>query len=339
MMGKKADRLTIHDVASAANVSVSTVSRVLNDKEDVAEETKERVQKVINELGYASNLAARSMRSRKTNLLGLVVPDVGESYSLEVLKGCNQAIQHEPFDLLIYTSGDIRENSSPKQEQYYVNLLNGGLTDGVIVIAPMAASFNTAAHIVVIDPNNANPDYPAVIATNRDGAMKLMKHLTDLGHTRIGFVGGRPELMGAVRRLQGYKDGLAQANIPLDESLIEVGDFTAEKGKECARRLLDLPNPPTAIFAANDQSAFGVMEAAREKGLHIPDDLSIVGFDNIPESRFGDPPLTTVDQHLSKLGVVATQMLMDLIKGNEVNSIFEKIPTQLIIRESCKAIR
>lgn len=338
-MRKKTERLTIHDVASAARVSVSTVSRVLNNKDDVAPETKKRVQQVIDQLGYASNLAARSMRSRKTNLLGLIVPDVGESYSLEVLKGCNQAVKHESFDLLIYTSGDIRENSSPTREQYYVNLLNGGLTDGLLIVAPMATTFNSAAHIVVIDPNATNPDYPAVISTNHEGAMELMSYLTDLGHKRIGFVGGRPELVSAVRRLQGYKDGLAQAGIAIDDNLIEIGDFTTETGKECAHKLLTLPHPPTAIFAANDQSAFGVMQAAEAHGVRVPQDLSVVGFDNIPESRLSDPPLTTVDQHLSDLGIVATQMLMDLVKGNEVKSLLQKMPTDLIIRHSCQAVQ
>ena len=337
-MPRKSERITIHDVARASGVSVSTVSRVLNDKDDVAPETKDRVQKVINELGYASNLAARSMRSRQTNLLGLIVPDVGESYSLEVLKGCNQAIQHDPFDLLIYTSGDIRENSSPAQEQYYVNLLNGGLTDGVIVVAPMASSFNSAAHIVVVDPNNDNPDYPSVISTNRDGAMNVMAYLIELGHKRIGFVTGRPELIGAVRRLQGYKDGLEQAGIAIDEQLIITGDFTQETGKACAHQLLSLPHPPTAIFAANDQSALGVMDTAKELGLKIPEDLSVVGFDNIAESQLCDPPLTTIDQHLTDLGIAATKMLMDLVKGNELESPQQKFPTQLIIRQSCRAI-
>ena len=337
-MPKKAERITIHDVASAAGVSVSTVSRVLNDKDDVAESTKERVQQVIDQLGYASNLAARSMRSRKTNLLGLIVPDVGESYSLEVLKGCNQAIRHEAFDLLIYTNGDIRENSSPAQEQYYVNLLNGGLTDGIIIVAPIASTFNSAAHIVVIDPNATNPDYPAVIAANRDGAMKMMAYLTGLGHQRIGFIGGRPELMSAVRRLQGYKDGLERAGIAFDGSLVEIGDFTTETGRSCAHKLLSLVEPPTAIFAANDQSAFGVMQAAKERGLRVPEDLSVVGFDNVSESQLTEPALTTVDQDLLNLGITATQMLMDLIRGNEVASLLQRIPTELVVRASCRPL-
>lgn len=337
-MQKQNERITIHDVANSAGVSVSTVSRVLNDKDDVAENTKERVQKVIDQLGYASNLAARSMRSRKTNLIGLIVPDVGESYTLEVLKGCNHVIREEPFDLLIYTTGNIQKNSSPAKEQHYVNLLNGGLTDGLILIAPVANTLNSPSPMVVIDPNESKPDYPSVIATNRDGAMKIMDYLTSLGHQRIGIVGGRPELMSAVHRLQGYKDGLTHAGITVDENLIEIGDYSVETGKTCALKLLSLPDPPTAIFAANDQSAFGVIQAAKERGLRIPQDLSVVGFDNIPESKISNPALTTVDQHLSDLGTTAIQILMKQIKGDDIEVLVQKIPTELIVRDSCQAI-
>ena len=330
--------VTIQDVAQVAGVSVSTVSRVLNDKDDVAPETYERVQGVIQQLGYTSSLAARSMRSRRTNVIGLILPDVEDPFTIQVMRGVNRAIMELDFDLIAYTSGSIKRHSSAEREQYYVSLLNGSITDGVIIVAPAATSFSTAAPVVVVDPNNDCPDCLAVIASNRAGATEAMEHLLGLGHTRIGFIGGRPDLQCAQRRLQGYEDALRQANIAVEPDLVAVGDFTAEKGRECARNLLSLPKPPTAIFAANDQSAFGVIEAAREAGLRVPDDLSVVGFDNIPEAAYYNPALTTVDQFMDRMGYVATEMLISLVSGEPLENDLYKVPTKLIVRDSGRAV-
>lgn len=330
--------VTIQDVAEAAGVSVSTVSRVLNDKDDVAPETYEKVQKVIEDLSYTSSLAAKSMRSRRTNVIGLIMPDVEDPFSIQVMKGINRAIAELGYDLVVYTGGDIKKNSSADREQRYVSLLNGSITDGVIVVTPAATTFSTASPVVVVDPNNVSPDCPAVIATNRAGALAAMEYLISLGHRRIGFIGGRPELQSAVQRLQGYKDGLRQASIALDPELIQAGDYSMKTGMICAQKLLNLSDPPTAIFAANDQSAFGVIKAAQEAGLRVPDDLSVVGFDNIPEAAYINPGLTTVDQFIDKMGHVATEMLIDLMQGNSLDSSLYEVPTQLIIRDSCRAV-
>jgi LacI family transcriptional regulator len=164
-----------------------------------------------------------------------------------------------------------------------------------------------------------------------------MEHLISLGHRRIGFIGGRPDLQSAVRRLKGYEDALRQANIPLAPELIQVGDYSTETGFICAQGLLNLPEPPTAIFAANDQSAIGAIEAAHAAGLRIPDHLSVVGFDNIPEAAFMRPALTTVDQSIDKMGRVATKMLIGLIQGEKLASNLYKMPTRLVVRDSCQA--
>jgi LacI family transcriptional regulator len=330
--------VTIQDVAEIAGVSVSTVSRVLNDKDDVAPETYEKVQKVIAELSYTSSLAAKSMRSRKTNVIGLIMPDVEGSFAIQVMRGINRAIMELGYDLIVYTGGDVKKKSSADREQRYVSLLNSSITDGVIVVTPAATSFSTASPVVVVDPNNVSPDCPAVIAANRAGALVAMEYLISLGHRRIGFIGGRPELQSAVQRLQGYKDGLRQTGIPLDPELIQAGDYSTETGMICAQKLLNLSDPPTAIFAANDQSAIGVIKAAQEAGLRVPDDLSLVGFDNIPEAVYINPGLTTVDQSIDKMGYVATEMLVSLIQGESLDSNLYKMPTHLIIRDSCRPI-
>lgn len=335
-MPKKKRAVTIQDVAKTAGVSVSTVSRVLNGKVDVAEETHDRILSIIDDLGYTTNLAARSMRSQKKNLIGLIMPDIAYPFAIEVMKGVNRAIAESEFDLLVYTTGDVRKSGRASAEQKYVSLLTNSISDGVIIVAPVEGEFNLDAPIVSIDPSIQNPNYPAVHATNYQGSMEAMQYLFNLGHKRIGYISGRVELESSNRRLQGYKDALAQAGIPVDESLIAAGDYTTETGVKGARKLLSSNNPPTAIFASNDQMAMGVFQVAEEMGLRIPEDLSLVGFDNIPESKYLG--LTTVDQFISEMGYVGTQMLIKIINGIPLEDQTYRMQTRLIIRNSCKSI-
>ena len=327
--------VTIQDVAKTAGVSVSTVSRVLNDKDDVAFETYERVQRVIEEMQYASSLAARGMRSHRTNVIGLVLSDVISPYCIGIMRGVNQVIAKTDYDLLIYTNGDLRKNRSANKETQFVTLINGSIADGVIVVTPATSIFPEHSPLVIIDPNTDTPNFPGVIATNREGALSAMNYLIELGHSRIGYISGRPELISSIQRLQGYKDGLAAAGIPLDEALIKTGDYQTETAMDCTRELLCGQNPPTAIFAANDMSAMGVYQAAREAGLRIPEDLSVIGFDNLLESAYLNPPLTTVDQFISEMGMIAAQSLVALLSGESPQGKLHIVPTRLVIRESC----
>jgi len=335
-MRKNRQTVTIQDVAKTAGVSVSTVSRVLNGKVDVASETQDRIRSVIDDLGYTTNLAARSMRSFKKNMVGLIMPDVAYPFAIEVMKGVNRAIAESEFDLLVYTTGDVKKSGRASHEQKYVSLISNSITDGVIIVAPVTGEFSTDAPIVSIDPLMSNPNYPSVHATNYQGAIDAMNYLFGLGHKRIGFIGGRAELESSNRRLLGYREALENAGIPVDEQLIASGNYTTEAGAKCAQELLSLDHPPTAIFASNDQSAMGVFEIAQEMGLRIPDDLSVVGFDNIMESKYMG--LTTVDQFIAEMGFVATQMLIKLINGEPLDSQTYKMQTQLVIRSSCQAL-
>ena len=334
-MSLKKHKVTIQEVAKEAGVSVSTVSRVLNAKVDVASDTQERILAVIDELGYTSNLAARSMRSRKKNLIGLVVPDIGSPYSLEIMKGVNNAIAESTYDLLVYTAGGIQKDGKTAREEHYVSLLNNSLTDGAIVVATSASEFISDAPIIAVDPHTENPNYPSVQGTNHQGATDVMEYLLDLGHRRIGFIGGQIEVGSAGRRLKGYQDALVNAGIELDDALYTQGNFTSEAGHKCALQLLSLSNPPTAIFAANDQSAIGVFQAAEELGIQIPADLSIVGFDNIAEAKYLG--LTTVDQFLGDMGYMAIKNLIKLINNEQLEEKTQKMPTRLIERNSCRA--
>jgi LacI family transcriptional regulator len=328
----------IQDVAKAAGVSVSTVSRVLNNKDDVAEETFERVQAVVTELGYTSSLAARGMRSHSTNLIALVAPDVASTYCHEILRGVNRAISQIDYDLLIYTSGRPWQFNNHDQEVRYVTLLNGSIADAVIVVTPLAQNFNTHAPLVIIDPNDDNPETYSVISTNREGALDAIQYLTGLGHRRIGHITGRLDLASGKQRLQGYKEGLAAAGIPWDETLVVEGDYLPETALLRARELLSIAQPPTAIFAANDMSARGVYQAAQEMNFRIPQDLSVVGFDNLPDSAYYSPPLTTVEQSIESMGFIATELLVRLIRGFAPESKRCVLPTRMVIRESCQKV-
>jgi LacI family transcriptional regulator len=328
--------VTIQDVAKAAGVSISTVSRVLNDRADVAPATYERVKEVIDELEYSSSLAARSMRSRKTGVIGLIMPDVGDSFSIQVIKGVNRAIADLDYDLLIYTSGDIRRNSIATKEQKYITLLNSSVTDGVIIVTPVSTRYSSVSPVVAVDPNINNPTGPAVMSTNFKGATEVTEYLISLGHKRIAFIDGRTDLISAHIRRDAYKQTLQRAEIPVDQELIVQGDFTVETGYKCAFQLFKLQEPPTAIFASNDQSAIGVIKAADDEGIRIPENLSLVGFDNVPESIYYD--LTTVDQFIEQMGYIGTELLVDLIQGKDLEDEIEKIETELVIRGTARSI-
>jgi len=332
-MRKNKRTVTIQDVAKTAGVSVSTVSRVLNGRVDVASDTQDRIRSVIDDMGYTTNLAARSMRSFKKNMVGLIMPDIAYPFAIEVMKGVNRAIAESEFDLLVYTTGDVRKSGRASHEQKYVSLLSNSITDGVIIVAPVTGEFLTDAPIVSIDPLMSDPDYPSVHATNYQGAMDAMEYLLGLGHKRIGFISGRAELESSNRRLKGYRDALEKAGLSIDEKLIAAGDYTTETGAECARELLSLDRRPTAIFASNDQAAMGVFQVAQEFGLRIPQDLSVIGFDNIMESKY--MKLTTVDQFISEMGFVATQILIKLINGESLTEQTYQMKTRLVIRNSC----
>jgi LacI family transcriptional regulator len=330
--------VTIRDVARQAGVSVSTVSRVLNDKDDVALETAAAVRRVIEELGYASSMAARSLRSRTTNVVGLIVPDLWHPFTSLVIRGVNQVTAAQGYDLLAYASARRNPYSMADWEVQLVAQLNGTVTDGIIVVTPNAATYRTTLPLVAIDPYQATTQFPAVIATNYQGVLEAMAYLINLGHHRIGFIAGRPELESAKRRLEGYHAGLVQAGITADPALIVTGDYTRAMGAECAEQLLSLAAPPTAIMASSDETAFGVYDAAAARGVRIPDDLSVIGFDNTLESISVSPPLTTVDQSIETMGILAAQIVLKLIQGQPCESQLHKVATRLVVRQSCRAI-
>ena len=330
-------RVTIRDVAARAGVSVATVSKVINNRYGVASGTSARVQAVIDELGYEASLVAQSLRNHRTNVIGILVADL-EPFSTELLKGAADAIRGSGFELVIYSAGG-HSGDRVGWERRYLSRLSGTLIDGAILVTPTVVDVNYGAPIVAIDPHTGQSGLPTVDSDNFRGAQLATGHLLSLGHRRIGMLTGRPDLESAQLRERGYREALQAAGADVDESLIRCGDYDPEVSLEQARLLLTAPSPPTAVFAANDMSAIATIEVATELGLRVPADLSVVGFDNIPESALCAPPLTTVEQPIRKMGERSIELLLSLIRGERPQATHITLATNLVIRQSTRAWR
>jgi len=333
-------RITIVDVAKQAGVSFGTVSRVINNDVHVKKETRERVVETMERLGFVANRQARSLAGGKSNSIGVLVPDLGTGYIGEIIRGIDAELSLTDLDLILYTT----HRTASKETNYVTNLATG-MVDGLLLVLPRSpADFignltQSKFPFVLIDHQGAGRDCPSAGAANWQGGYNATEYLTSLGHTRIGFITGSMDLGCAVDRLDGYRSALRTYHIPDAPELIYEGDFFQPDGYAGAQAMLDLPEPPTAIFASNDVMAMGVMDAVRNRGLRVPDDVSVVGFDDIPQASLVRPALTTINQPLEKMGRVATQMLLDLLKHPEKKADRIELPTHLIVRDSCKSPR
>ncbi|MBO0985302.1 LacI family DNA-binding transcriptional regulator [Rathayibacter sp. SD072] len=322
-------RPTIHDVAAAAGVSVATVSKAVNGRYGIAAATATRVLDVVRELGYESSLVASSMRSRRTGVIGVLVADF-EPFSAEILKGVGAELRGSRFDLLAYSGSHQGEGEG--WERRSLSRLSGTLIDGAIMVTPTVLTAASDIPLVAIDPHTGRADLPTVEADSYGGALQATRHLVELGHRRIGFVAGRPDLRSARLREAGYRAALSEAGIAFDERLVHVGLYQHDTARRPASALLSLPDRPTAVFAANDVSAIAIIEIAARIGLDVPRDLSVVGFDDVPEASRLDPPLTTVRQPMQTLGSTAAEMLTALMAGETPRSLHVRLPTQLVQR-------
>ncbi len=338
MAKNKASKVTIIDVAAEANVSYGTVSRVINNDVHVKQETRDRVQKAMRRLGYVANRQARSLAGGRTNSIGVLVPDLGTGYIGEIIRGIDAELGLSDLDLILYTT----HRTASKEANYVANLAKG-MVDGLLLVLPRSPAdfIGTLTQrnfpFVLIDHQGIGPDCPAVGAANWQGGFTATEYLIKLGHQRIGFITGWMDLGCALDRLDGYRSALRTNHIPEGPELIYEGTFFQPDGFTGASTLLDLPNPPTAIFASNDVMAMGVMDAVRNKGLRVPDDVSVIGFDDIPQASLIRPALTTIRQPLEKMGRVATQMLLELLRHPQKKGRRIELPTELIVRDSCQA--
>ena len=328
-------RVTMQQVAAEAGVSVSTVSKVINGRYGVSAETNEHVSAVIERMGYEASLVARSLRNQRTNVIGLLVADF-EPFSTEVLKGAADAIRGTGYELVAYSAGG-RVDEHVGWERRYLSRVMGTLVDGAVLVTPTVTDVQYDGHVVAVDPHTGRSSLPTVTSDNLQGARLGIDHLLELGHRRIGMVTGRPDLISAELRERGFREAHAAAGVPVDESLLVLGNYDPELAREAARELLALPDPPTAIFAANDISAIAVLEVATELGVDVPGELSLLGFDNIPESALAHPPLTTVQQPMRRMGHDAIAMLVDLIAGRHPDDTHLTLETTLVRRASTSA--
>ncbi|MGY1810939.1 LacI family DNA-binding transcriptional regulator [Blastococcus sp. SYSU D00669] len=333
--GTSSSRVTMQQVAAEAGVSISTVSKVINGRYGVSAETVEHVTRVINRLGYEASLVARSLRNRRTNVVGVLVMDF-EPFSTEVLKGVADAVHGSGYELIAYSAGGHPEEHVGWERRSLTRLM-ATLVDGAVLVTPTVTDVHADGPVVAVDPHTGPSRLPSVAADNLQGARLGVEHLLGLGHTRIGMITGRSDLLSAQQREQGYREALDTAGLSVDESLVRSGGFEPERAREAARELLSLSQPPTAVFAANDLSALMTMEAAAELGMDVPRQLSVVGFDNIPESALADPPLTTVQQPIRRMGQEAARMLLALISGEEVADLHRTLATSLVRRASTAA--
>ena len=316
------DKKTIKDIAEIANVSYATVSRALNDKYGVKEGTRRRVLEIAHELQYSPNAVARGLKSSRTHTIGLVIPDISNPFFPEVARGVEEGASEQGYSVLLCNT-----NWNVAREEQYLNLLAERRVDGII-ISPMSACSQplwrngALADLPVVFVANAPRDTtrPYVIIDNAHGGFLATSHLLSEGYERIAFVGAREESVTVDQRFEGYRAAIEAQGAHIDDSLVCLGDFREQSGYEAARALISGRRCPDAMFAENDLLAIGVIHALRERGLRVPEDVGVVGFDDIPLAAFPEIGLTTIAQPKEEMGRRAALLLaeaIDRMKGQE----------------------
>ncbi|MEA3309049.1 MAG: LacI family DNA-binding transcriptional regulator [Chloroflexota bacterium] len=346
-MGK---RVTIKDVARETGVSRQTVSRVINAQPGVAEDTRARVAAAIKQLGYQPNPAARSLTQHRTNTIGLIIPYspdylFSDPHLMEFMCGVDELAIQRNHNLLLSTAQKKNPAGklSAQKESFsaFERLALSGYADGVVVVETLASRAGTVLlrergiSWVTLGYGTENESSQVVHADDRGGARQATMHLLSLGHTRIGVISGRKQsLMAVEERLTGYRQALSDLNLTMDAELLVAGDWSPESGTQAAAHLMQLDVPPTAIFAFNDRMACGALQYLQANGWRVPQDISLVGFDDIPIAQMLHPQLTTVKQPALEMGRQAARLLFDLIENNTLLSTPVILPTELIVRGS-----
>src|SRR5579883_2821887 len=334
-------RNTIAEIAARAGVSIPTVSRVLNKRPDVAPATRERVERVIRESGYVRSRVANALRRGSSGIVDLVVPDLDSPYYFEIIRGVEDVLERTELRLALSST-----HNEARREQQWLAQVAEGATDGAILVLAHGQSERLdelrrrkIPFVVVDHRGELGPAVPSVGATNWAGGRAATEYLLSLGHRRIAIISGDANLRCSRDRIAGYRAALEDAGVSIDPDLIRPGGFVQQTGYEQTCALLDLPQPPTAIFAGSDTQALGVYSALRARGLSVPDSMSVVGFDDVPLASDITPALTTVRQPLVEMGRVATTMLLRLIAEEPLDSRRVELTTSLIVRESCAPLR
>lgn len=330
--------VTIAEVAATAGVSVPTVSKVLNGRKGVSAATRRHVEAVLAEHGYER----RGRSAQGSGLVDFVISSLETQWATSLLRGAHAEASRLGMDLVVTTTDSRRDSTAVGTRDWVEHLAERG-SDGVVMIVsevdPAAREELERLHmpVVLVDPlgSGAEP-YATVAATDWAGGRDATDHLLQLGHTRIAFVTGPIEQVCHRDRLDGYQAALRRAGIDADPDLVRHGDSLVGGGRRFGGELLDLPDRPTAIISGSDEQAYGVYQAARERGLRIPDDLSVIGFDDVELCQWISPPLTTVRQPLAEMAREATRMVIELARGGAAPPRFE-LATEVVVRDSTAA--
>ncbi|GAA0990295.1 LacI family DNA-binding transcriptional regulator [Subtercola frigoramans] len=323
-------------IALDAGVSIATVSKVLNGRSDVAQSTRERVEALLAHQGYEP----RAVRKR-SKMIELVFHELDSAWAIEVIRGVERVVRQMDLSLILTESGDRHSPGT----RWIAGVLERRPLGVILVFSDLTADEKAKLRtrdipFVIVDPaGDPAPDVPAIGSANWAGGLSATRHLVSLGHRRIGMISGPDDIMCSRARVDGYRAALQEAGIPFDPALVREGDFHVEGGAAGARELLGLAEPPTAIFAGSDLQAMGVYEAARERGLTIPRDLSVVGYDDLQASAWLGPPLTTIRQPLAEMAEQATRLVVRLASGEKVDTVRLDLATSLVSRLSCAAPR
>ena len=325
---------TLAEVAAAAGVSAMTVSRALNDQRGVSRKTRDAIVRMASEMGYVTNRVAQKLSSGQSRVIGVLADHLDNPFISSLVTGVVRAAAAVDNEVLIYSLVDHQKRPPVK-----VLRLLQQFTDGVVALLPYEFGFVEAlaeGHmpVVTIDNPSKHPGLPSVAADSYDGARKAISHLAELGHKRIAFVSGAEQLESARQRRRAYDDAVAILGLVRDPALVLKGNYTLESGRAAGEQLLKLKKHPTAVFASNDLSAFGLMAVLQERGLRIPEDISVVGFDDLPAAAQVHPALTTVRQPIEDLGRAAVNTLLALIAGLSAASTQVTLPTELVVRQS-----
>ncbi len=329
-------RITLAQIAELAGVSLPTVSKVLNGRQGVSEETRDRVNRLLSEHGYRRRGIDRRHR---VGLVDLVIPGLGTLWAYEMIKGAEAEATRGGVDLVVSDAHGRRVGT-----HHWLRQIAARRTDGIVLVVSgllpgtdsQLARLNTP--LVLVDPvGGTAPAVPAVAATNWAGGLAATEHLLALGHRRIGVITGPPDLKCSQDRLDGYRAALQRACVSVATELIREGDFLVTGGQRAASALLRLRRPPTAIFAGSDHQAHGVYLEARSAGLRIPEDLSVVGFDDVPLCEWVQPSLTTVRQPLEEMAAEATRMVLELAGSSQAGPVRRELATSLVVRASTAA--
>jgi LacI family transcriptional regulator len=329
-------KMTIKEIADLAGVSIATVSRVVNGHSDVSTETRAAVQRVIREHGYTANRSARALSGGRTGLVGVTLPRVQPSFFSAILAAIAEALDEQDSRVVLCPTQHEHE-----REVSLLDRLMHGTTDGAVLVLPeetneeLRVLLHHGYRFVVVDPHApVDERIPAVSAANSAGATQATQHLLALGHRRIGVITGPAGWLASTERRRGYHAALAAAGVMPDPALAVESNFLLSGGVQAAAQLLDRPAPPTAIFAFNDNLAIGAMQAAHARGLRVPQDLSIVGFDDTIEASIVTPALTTVRQPLAEMGRMAVSLLGRLFENQRFEALHVELATRLVARNS-----